>query len=280
MTWFDDESGVETSRPREVYLFEFPVASYRIAAGDEDVEVDGHTYRGSPREMQVSRDEVSVAQASSATRELIITIPVAHAIAQRYLRNAQPPLNLRVTVLRKQLPSGIAEQIWSGDVVAAEVEEHVLKLTVPSLLAETLARRMPVFVVGRQCPHVLYDANCRADSLSKTVNTSIVSVEGTVVTVASVGGNPDDWFEFGDLRHPATGEVLEIESQVGNVLTLQLPLVDAAPLDAVVLRPGCTHDISICQTKFNNRANYGGGPATPFSNPHVSKSKLGVVTQT
>lgn len=278
-TWEEAEGGIETSQPREGYEFIFPSVTYRFSSGSEDITINGNLFRRG----QVERTSTPVTDASSAQKEMTIRIPMTNPVATRYLRGFIPPKFLRVYVYREQVLSGTAKCIWRGEVRAASFaggENRALELVVPSRLAEAMQRRLPLAVVGPDCPHQLYDKQCNVLASAFRVPTTIANIQGAVVTVAGMAEHPDQWAQFGSIRHVATQEEITVFDQTGNDLTLQFKLYDASVGDAIEVFAGCSHDISTCATKFGNQGNFGGAPLMPFDNPFITSSKLGIISQT
>ncbi len=252
MTWIADESSVESSRPFEAIEIATPAVTYRIATGSRDIVIAGAKYTASP----ASRKEIGVSFVRNS-RELTISLPVSHAFSQRYLQGS-PPKTIVVTVYRQQPVSGETERIWRGLVTSCAVDGHIASFRVPATSGEALERRLPTVTAGRECPHILYDGNCQVARASFRVTTTVAGVSGNNVTVASVGGNPNQWAQFGELVHLPTGERMTINAQVDGVITMQLPISGLAFGDAIELYAGCAHDIITCGTKFSNVVNYGG----------------------
>lgn len=286
-TWFDDESGVETSRPREGFLFTFPgtISSvYRLASCDEDVTINGNRFLGAPRGTQIERESTPVANSSSGTRLVTVTLPLTHAIAQRYLRQGFPPAFVRVEIWRAQVLSGEAERIWLGEIEAADVEDHAIKFSIPSRLVSTLDRKMPRAVIGKRCPHVLYDAQCKVSESGSgpegahRASRFIAAIDGNQITVTTLG-RADGWADFGMIRHVRSGEEITIFEQVGSVLTLQFPIVGAEVDDPIDVFAGCNHFLGTCGDKFENQDNFGGGHDTPKHNPHAVYSRHGIMME-
>lgn len=263
-TYDDDEASTQDGQPREGFEFVLPAVTYRLTSGDRDLVIDGNTYRKSP----VARGDLEVS-ATTAAQELEITLPISHPIAQRYALGGVPPRTIVVTVRRKMLRSGASEVIWTGDVVSMAVDKHLAKFLVPSRLGQAMVRRLPTITAGRACPHVLYDSNCRAVRTSFRIQAQVISKDGPFVVVSTVGGNPDQWFKFGELFHPSSNERMTIFDQTGTTLTLQLPIAELQANDFVDLFAGCDHTFPTCTTKFNNLLNYGGFPSLPRTNPFL-----------
>ncbi len=195
---------------------------------------------------------------------------MSHAACQRYMAGGVPPRQILINVWRQQDESGETEQVCSGYVTSMAPEGHVGRFHVPSRSGETFQRRMPTVTAGKACPHVLYDSNCNVVRADFAIEAVVVSFAGRVVTIDALGGQPDDWAAFGELEHIDSGERMTIQSQVGLVITMQLPIFELAIGDHVVVSPGCDHTVeSGCRDKFDNVVNFGGQPNLPTSNPHI-----------
>ncbi len=271
-TFLEDESSVEASEPREGIEIILPVATYRIATGARDVVIDGFTYTAQPG----ARADVGIS-ASGDTHMLVITLPMSHPVCRRYMAGGVPPRLIIVNVWRQQTRSGLTEKMWSGAVTSLAPEGNIGKLNVSSALGEALLRRLPTISAGRACPHILYDVNCTVDRPSFAIEAIVTGINGRVITIDALGGQPDQWAEFGELEHINSGERMTIQDQTGLVITMQLPIFGIQFGDHVVVSPGCTHEIGVCSSKFANQVNYGGQPELPYRNPHMP-SGYGIAT--
>jgi hypothetical protein len=277
MTFFADESGAESSIPREGIEITMLNNVYRLATGTRPIVLDGDTYDVHP----ASRGELetSIAGVFGNGGQLMINLPMAHAVPQRWMAGGVPPSNIRVRVLRKQVTSGEVEHVWFGSATAMTISGQMAQLAVPSDLARAMARRLPTITVGRNCPHMLYDAStCKADRSTKLVNAVVSTLSGRVIKVSSVGGHVDQWMRGGEFVHVASGERMTILDQTGLTLTLQLPIYELRVGATLQLYAGCTHAISYCGAVFANVANFGGMPLLPRNNPMLP-TKLGTVSQ-
>lgn len=272
-----DEAG--DSRPREFYdIVQSAAITYHVASGQRDIVWNGVTYTASP----LSRSEVGIS-AVSGDFSVTFSLSMDHPLCQRYMALVSPPGLVSVTIWRKQLNSGLVEQIWSGDItsIAFDSEDHVAKFTIPSRMSRTLTRTLPLIMVSRLCPHVLYDPQCTINPAGFSTATTIANINGNVVTVNTTFG-PSDFTVGGDLQHVKTGEIQTVVTQGPNVsgtvvLTLQAPIPDMQSGDAVVVRAGCDHTMGTCAVKFSNNQNYGGFPDIPDANPFIPAG-LGVLT--
>jgi len=261
VTYDADDRGVESSQPREGFEFVLPAVTYRLTSAARDIVINGQTYRAGT----IERGAAEFAVAGGQAGELEISLVATHPIAQRCLSGLPPRID--VNVYSKQLTSGEYQLVWSGLVVAVNVERHIVKLLVSQRLGIARTRRLPTITVGRQCAHVLYDQRCTVDRNAFRVDTSIALVNGRTITVDGIDGQSDQWALFGELFHVASGERITITKQIGTALELQLPIPGMQAEDAVQIYAGCAHDIDTCRTKFANHVNFGGLPDLPSTNP-------------
>jgi hypothetical protein len=106
---------------------------------------------------------------------------------------------------------------------------------------------------------------------------NVVSVSGNDIGVSGVGAAGAGFFDGGFVKTPAGGndDARLILASSGDTLTLLLPFsVDVLGTDVDVFA-GCTHDLAICSSKFDNVVNYGGFPFIPRKNPFNSTLRGG-----
>lgn len=260
MTFATDETSVEDSQPRDLYVFTLPVVTYRMTSATRNQTLEGQTYYAGT----ITRGAARPSTGDGAPGELEIELVASHQLVRSCLSIVPPPVD--VVIYREQLTSGEYEQVWSGRVVATSCSGHTAKLLVVQDIDRAITRRIPTISVGRECAHVLYDGGCTINRDLFKVETTITLANGPDVTVASIDGKPDGWATFGELFHVASGEWISITSQTGTSLKIHLPLPMRTG-DAVRVFAGCDHTIETCRTKFANHLNFGGLPDLPRSNP-------------
>jgi len=261
-TLLEDAQSVENSNPREGYEIKHGTTVYRIASGSRNELIGGNVYQSYP----AMRGSYGVA-AIGHTGDLELKLPTSHPLVQRWYANGIPPRLVLVTAWRKQQRSGEAERFFLGQVESISVDGHIASLLIPSLVSGALKRPLPMLTVGKLCPHVLYDAQCRVPRADFRVVTAVTLSDGDLVRVASMAGKPDGWADIGELVHVPSGERMTIRSQIGNDIHIQLPIFELGAGDAVEVYAGCPRDILTCDDKFDNRQNFGGLPSLPTVNP-------------
>jgi uncharacterized phage protein (TIGR02218 family) len=290
MSFYDDEASAEDNKPDEFYdiaIGDPATTTYYIASANRDLLVGSQIYTAIP----VARSEIRQSGIGSP-KELVLSLPVTHALVQRYLLQGIPPRVITVTAYRRQLTSNETETIWTGRITSMSIDGRVAKFRVPSRFTETALRVLPNISSGRMCPHVLYDDSCKVSRVGSSpggvahvVTTTVLYVSGRDVRVDLVTTDRNGaWAVGGELVHTPTGERMTIHDQtdaspgISSVatLTMQLQIPGMAVGDSVDVYAGCDHSISGtngCSTKFGNRQNFGGFNRMPRTNVHTFKGK-------
>jgi hypothetical protein len=254
MAFLDDEKSVSDSSPVELYTFTTNAGVFRRTSLNVNHVHGGNTFTAIP----ITRSQVEGSTTDQA-QELRITLPLSDVI----VRNSLPVLPSTFTFLlqRKQLVSGEVETLWDGVVVSIQVTGRDATLLVPSVMDAALGSNVPSAYFQPKCNHSLYDTRCQMQRVNFDLATTITAVSGLTVTVASVGGNPDNWFTAGDVLRAADNDRRLIKSQVGTTLTLSMPFPPTVALPAsVTLFAGCDLSMRTCVDKFANGVNFGGHP--------------------
>lgn len=240
--------------------------TYLIATGTRDIVIDGETYLAQPS----ARGAVEI-RTLGDDKPLELRLPVSHEFVQRYMAGNVPPRDIQVEI--RSAYESTFDLMHVGIVVAASVEGHVARFTVPKSIDVAVRKRLPVLSVGRLCGHVLYNADCRADRAAFTVSSTIAAIDGR--TVRCDIALDDTWARGGELVHTASGEAMTIFEHEQTVdlagphatLTLQAAIYGMQVGDAVTITAGCRHDITTCRNRFDNVPNFGGFSQLPEVNP-------------
>lgn len=249
---------------------------HRHTTATRDIVYDSNVFTA----IAADRGEIGVTVAGDP-KELLLTLPIDHALCRRYTQQGVPPRKIAVTVY--QQAGGVTETIWSGLIAGMQAENSVARFRIPSRAGEWMLRQIPNLVVSRQCGHPLYGDRCgvsRAGSspggLAHLVTTTVISYSGRDVRVdlATTDRN-GAWAEGGELVHPSSGERRSIGSQADDnpglsgvtVLTMEMQIVELRIGDTVQIYRGCNRTISECSSSFGARQSFGGFPQLPDSNP-------------
>lgn len=270
-TYDEDETSIQDSRIRDCIKIELPAKSWLISTSGSPVTIGGELYTAFSAEV----GDITVA-VSSGDADIEITIPSTHPAVTRYLANLCPPKIVIVTVFRYQKRSGQYKQQWKGFWTSLNYDSengNLAKILIPSRMSSSLQKRLPTISGGVTCPHILGDRNCRVSLEPLKISTTVTLVAGAQLTIASIAGKPDHWAQLGKVVHPASGEWMAVNDQVGSVITMQYPIFEVNHGDVIDLYPGCTHLIGPatlvtglgCLDGFNNVVNFGGQPDLKLS---------------
>lgn len=260
MTFADTEVSVHDGRPIELYRFISPTTTYRYTSAGQNFDLDGEIFLAET----ISRNALrGASQDDSPTLdiEILITSQVVQDFAFQISEN-----RLRLELLRSHGTTATTSLIWEGDVTAIGVTGRTATIRVPSRFGSNLTAPVPSVYYQTQCNHSLYDGRCRVARAAFQQDTQVDTVSQTEITVASVGGNPDQWFRAGEIVRVRDGERRLIVRQVGLNLTLNFPFRTLQVGNQVQLFAGCDRTATTCRDKFSNIVNFGGHPLIPLLN--------------
>lgn len=276
MAYDDDETGAESSRPREFFKITHGTTVHRIATGQRDISYLGETYTAQAG----ARTDIQVDPAS-AQFGVAVVLPDSHPLVQRYTALLTPPQVINVDIWSMQTNGDVAH-VWSGFVTSMSTDrDYRVKFLVVKAIEIQMQRKLPAELVDAVCTTQLYSAWCGVDPGAFFFNAVAVIVDGIMVTLSTDGGNPLGWAKFGSLFHPNSGESMSIVDQTSTggaakVLTLQAPIYELQDGDTVVVFAGCDKTPDTCLNKFSNMVNYVGLPLRPSQNPWLPTG-LGIV---
>lgn len=265
MAYQDDETGLTSGRPIELYKFTGTYNSYFFTSWNEQVVSGGQTYVP----LAVDRNKLKVATQEQSENALEITMPFDHPLVTEYAyQNAPPDLLFELIRAHETDPSDNVT-LWAGRVTGFSVEGRTAKLKVPALMSYALNGNTPTPRYQAPCNHILYDTRCGVDPALNQHITTITQITGNIITVATYPWAANDAIA-GQMISPA-GEQRMIVSTVGTDITVTYPFAGLQVGDNVTLRKGCDHAFDgDCKNKFNNGARFGGFPIVPARNPFTS----------
>jgi uncharacterized phage protein (TIGR02218 family) len=263
VTYAEREESVYEGNPIELYQFEREDGiAWRYTSSDESRIYLGNFYTAIP----MQRNAIEVSQ-DTIKATLKIEMPVDEDFIQQFV--TEPPfIAIAVTVWRYHEDNTEVVGLWTGRVINIEIQESTATVlcesSYTSLKRNTLRR-----VYSVRCPHLLYGPVCKVDKNFFVENVTVASFSGTQVTSTGFDLTPEQYFLGGYVEHTKNGFLSRrfVIDQVDDTITLELPLYNLEIGDVLVSYPGCSHTLTICNTKFSNVANYGGQPWIPDKNP-------------
>lgn len=276
---------------QSAYLYTFTMAlpgaaqTWRYTDFERDLTNSGNTYTAKHFEhgniierVGLDRQKITVKSRAFAGNPLLLLIPF----------QLEFPMMLEVTEVDV---SGSAASnlrtVYYGEVSSANIRGPYLEAEAQSMPA-IFERKIPRMLVQPTCNWSLFDTGCGISKASweylATVSTWTVSGLSLVVT----GITKSAVVQTGLAAHFFAGGYIIVGSgasqqfrligdnavQSGANLTLTLATAlwgTISPGDPVKFYPGCDGRVDTCNTKFANKARFGGFPFAPIGNPSFLK---------
>ncbi len=250
-----------------IALYEFRVGSvyWRYSSDEVDTVLPGNVEYNAT----AISDGGLVQSGDGQNNDVTITLPSNTEIAQVF-STSPPSEELWLTIRRKQREEDEAPVVWIGTVASSkQIGLRTTQFTC-QMLSATFNRNGLRLSWGRQCPHALYDRNCRVDKTAFGVTMPIAALLGNVVQSAALASYPDRYFSNGFFEFVMTPGLVErraIEHHVGDTFSILGTPEGLAVGATIIAYPGCARTTNECSVKFNNLGNYGGYPHLPTKSP-------------
>lgn len=250
----------------ELYRFSEQGSSsvWTFTSGNELVTYNAEDY--SPT--AISRTEAQVKNEISKAN-IEVHLPLTNEVAIRWMADNGERI-VTLTIFERD-KAGVVNVVWKGRLasilpgmtdVTLKMESIFTSLRRPGLRAR----------YQRSCRHALYGRGCRLNPEDFAVNGTVSNRSGNSLVITEAAGYAAGYFVGGMLR-TADGTLSYVTGHNGAVITIQRmsfsilsEIGDGFPF-AVKLYPGCPHDRSTCNSRFNNLLNYGGFDFIPVKNP-------------
>lgn len=266
MTYEAIETSAQDGSPVELYEFEVDGVTYRYTSGDVDYLYALNTYLATPIERSALEDTTDLPK-NDLRLEVVRDFPVAELF-----RVAPPAGVVLARLIEVHRSDGDQEGIvkWNGRILNVNWEGAKAVLycenDYTSLKRPGLRRTF-----GRSCPHVLYGSTgCRLVAADFAESIILSSVSGVNLSSSDFDSFEDGFFDGGYVeweREPGIFDRRSIRSHVGADVVLTHGISDLEAGTTITAYPGCDHTYETCETKFDNRKNYGGFPNVPKLNP-------------
>ncbi|MDR0736100.1 MAG: phage BR0599 family protein [Zoogloeaceae bacterium] len=264
MLFSDIETSVADGRPFRLYLFERGATRWAYTNADHDIDFQATRWQA----IAIADDGLRVTGETSAN-QLTLTLPDDLEVV-RMFRGVAPSEEIWLTVRDSHfgLPDDPASAavVWVGSARAIRRPEPGKAEIVCNSLSASMGNDGLRLSFERNCPHSLYDGQCRVARETYKIPCAITSMDGAQVTVNTTLAN----IYTGGVIEWRTGFYTErrgIEAQTVSTLAL---LGGTAGLDIgleVSLFPGCDQTSATCNGRFANMLNYGGFRHMPGKSP-------------
>ncbi len=264
MTYDVIERSNQDGKPVALYEFLFGTIAWRYCAFTSAITVGGNTYEP----LAISDGGYSM---SGEPADDMISITVDASIPLSNILNGSPPSQtIWVNVRRYHHGDTEAPITWIG-YVASRKQMNAASVDIRcKMLTAGFNRDGARLTYGRQCPHVLYGIDCRANKAAFAFTMPVESLAGGTVYSSYLTGQASGYFSNGFfewVRYTGAVERRGIEFHTGNHFTVLGTTIGIDVGDIITVYPGCQRTRSDCKNKFNNLSNYGGFAHMPNKSP-------------
>lgn len=273
MSDYDDkEISLSDSEPFELYNFVGTYSNYYLTSDNLTHNFQGNKYEPVSG---LKRGGLKIGTHDDDNVDITIQIPITQQIVKDYAFQTTPP-SLVLTIFRKQRNASSFVDYWKGPVAAITVNDEFATFKIPSKFGSVLQGNVPSVYIQPPCNNVLFDELCKVSRVANSVDTTVSGIEGRNVNIASVGSFPNGWFIGGEIVIASRNERRMIDSQLGNILTINYEFAKISVGTAIQVTAGCDHSYAGAGgcPKFNNQRNFGGCPFVPGESNNVFVSGL------
>lgn len=268
MAFSDKEISNDAGIKIGLYHFRRGTQNWYYTSADRVVSYGGNDY------LPIAISDGGVTMGGEVGYDFEVTLPSTNPIAIMY-RVTPPSGRVYLKVRRMQLGEADAPLDWSGTLGNIKPKSLAGATIVCRSSISGLKRTGLRLTWQRQCPHALYDRQCKVDPATWAVPYVISGIVGNVVTLVTAGvglDKPAGYFTGGMVRWQVATDTYEyrmIEAHTApRVFTLFGRGDGLAAAMNVTLYPGCSRDISTSGClRFNNVDNYGGHLYMPGKSP-------------
>lgn len=266
MSYSAREVSAADGRPVELFTFARGSFIWRYTSADRDVTEETNLYLAAV----IRRPKIE--QGTEVARSVLsLVVPRTLGVLDQF-RIVPPSDEVVVTIRQYHFGDSDIATIWQGVILGVKFndDEAVIQVEPRSNGLRRMGLRRPY---QRQCPFVLYGADCRLAREDFRLSGATSAVAGVSISVPEADLLADGYFDGGYIEWEIAVGVFErraIAAHVGAVLTLDVQTVGLLIGQPVFLYPGCDHSAATCGTKFSNILNYGGMPYIPLKNPFGS----------
>lgn len=237
--------------------FELPVVAPTSAGGTATYEAVPISDGGITQSGDINNDD------------MVITLPKEADVMRPWI-GTPPSQETYLTVRAKDANDSEAKVVWVGTVANAQIKKAGVAEMVCKMLTSSFNRNGARQMWTRGCQAALYDDRCRVNKNDFAVSFTVTDVTGEALSGVAIGALPDGWFSGGFVEWDTVDGVKArrmIERHSSVTIFLMGTPDDVTVGQVLVAYPGCLRTTLICETKFNNLANYRGYPHMPGKSP-------------
>lgn len=266
--YLSDEQSAIYGQPVELYLFNRDNIEYwSYTSSDSIIVFNGRSYIP----VLIRRGDIALDLNSLKTR-IEIETDLSNPFARNFI---DEPLEgkISLTIYRRHLNSFIT--YWKGYVQGVKFKSKTAVI-LSGLKNASLKRSGLMRKYQRNCGLPLYSIWCgilKTNSLYY-IDGTINSVDGRTIDATIFGTKVTDWLLGGILKTDDGSCLQKIVYHVGNEIKIARAVSALKAGDTFRAWAGCDHLKSTCDTKFENKLNYGGQPHLPDKNPFAGDAVM------
>ncbi len=232
-------------------------STLRFAVVDQDIEFNGISYTAFPVQIGAIKSVVD-----NKRNSVDITISDCTDAFKIALLSGEDFRGRTMEILRISYPESLTdnsayEVTFRGQIDSPKIDDGESKFT--CVIKEPLSN----YDCGRT---LMLSCNARfadIDDCGATKNTASGIVQsGSTATIVNLQSSySDDYWKYGHIT--INGQTIQIQSSSGTQVVTEYPFY-IIPTGAYVLESGCSKTFYWCGSRYSNKMNFSGAPATPF----------------
>lgn len=272
MTYEVKEISDQDGQIISLYEFKWGSTYWRYTSADKDIPLTQNGDDVIYTAVTISDD--GVVQGGGSANDLTVSAQINLPLIELF-RGTPPAGSIWLTVRRRHSgdPNDDWFVHWIGTIGNVKKGGIATAKIIGRTLLATFNRSGLRLAWTRNCPHMLYDSECRVDPVDFAVEAEIteINADGSI-TVDTAGGNPAGYFDGGFIEWTVnvdgTKDQRGIESSLDDTTFRIFGTSDRLEVGlAITLFPGCDLTATTCSAKFANLTNYGGLEQMTDENP-------------
>ncbi len=265
MSFSDFETSLQNGQPIRLYQFQRGPLLWGYTSADRNITHLNIQFKAI--EGGISDDGIRQTDDAQADT-LNLSVPAGLDIAQMY-RVIAPTQTVTVTIYDLHYGDNGYLVVWMGQVAGVRFKDQFTAQIQCQTLAATLERSGLRKTWARNCPHTLYDNDCKVQRSQFRVEGLIDRLDGASIGFANAAGKPNGFYAGGYVEWTSQFglEQRGIEAHQGDLLTLYGGTFGLANGQSIAIFAGCDRTLNTCNSQFNNVINYGGCPQMPGKSP-------------
>ncbi len=265
------EESLDEGQPLRCYEFARGPLRWAYTTHTEDVAYLNQDYAS----VRGLSDDGLRSTGQATADALNITMPRSLDLPQLWWGGSRPGSTVSLTIHDLQWDDTLNRLVgivaWVGQVTDVQFTARDRCKVVCQNLSALLDREGLRLTFQRDCPHCIYDHNCRVPMAQFASSGTIITLNGQTVTVAGdAAAYANGWFTGGWLEWEVAEGLIDargIESHLGAALVVIGGTSALAIGQVVTLYAGCDNTWSSCLDKFSNHLNNGGCKDMPGESP-------------